>query len=79
MYGFVELEGENVFDSVEVPTRVLVEAIEAVSEDSRQLLKRKLQTLMDIDLIDDNTSIVIDCDGILNQDESLHILQVVFS
>lgn len=76
MYGYVEVPGENTHDTVEVPTVVLFETFESLTTDSRELLKQKLQTLIDIDVIDDNSSIVLDSSGIVNQDETLHMFQV---
>ena len=76
MYGFVEVDGENMYDSVEMPTKILVDVFASNSEDDSDILKQKLSTLLDIELIDDNSSIVIDLEGVLNQEETLHILQV---
>lgn len=76
MYGFVEKHGANIFETVEIPTKILVETFELLTEDTKRLLKKKIETLFEIDLIDDNSSIVVDCEGVFNQTETLKILQV---
>lgn len=76
MYGFVEKPSANIYDTVEIPTRIFAEVVLSLSINNPRILKKKLETLMEIDLIDDNSSIIINLDGVLNQEETLHILQV---
>lgn len=76
MYGFVEEYPENTFDSVEIPTRHLVKAIKEQKLNRQEVIEAKLNAMNEIDLIDQNTSFVIGLDGVLNEEESLHILQV---
>lgn len=76
MYGFVEKHGANIFETVEIPTKILVETFELLSIDTKRILKKKILALFDIGLIDDNSSIGVNCEGIFNQTETLKILQV---
>jgi hypothetical protein len=76
MYGFVELYPNNIFDSVEVPTKFFVEAMKALKNDPEPLIESKIAAMNEIGLVDEQASFIIGSDGILNEEESLHILQV---
>jgi hypothetical protein len=76
MYGFVEAHPNNIFDSVEVPARFLIEAFRMQKNDPDEVISKKIEALFEIELIENDTSIVIGQDGVLNEEECLHILQV---
>ena len=76
MYGFVEKPLENSFDSVEIPTKCLVECYKKVNNNTEALMETKIETLKTLDIIDDNTSFLVGTDGVLNEEECLHMLQV---
>lgn len=76
MYGFIENFGENIYEAIEIPTKILIDTFESLTEDSRQLLKQKVQKMFEMDLIDDYSSIVIDSKGVSNSFETIQILQV---
>lgn len=76
MYGFVEVFGENIFETVEIPTKIFFETVESHSVDNRELLKKKFQSFYDLGLIDEDSSIVINFTGILNEFETIQLLQV---
>jgi hypothetical protein len=78
MYGFVEIYPSNVFDSVEIPTKYFVEAMKAQKNDPENVIESKIDAMTEIDLIDENASFIIGSDGILNEEESLRILQVIY-
>ena len=76
MYGFVEKPLENSFDSVEIPIKCLIECYKKVNNNTEALMETKIETLKTLDIIDDNTSFLIGTDGVLNEEECLHMLQV---
>ncbi len=76
MYGFVEKPLENSFDSVEIPTKCFIECYTKVNNNTEALMETKIETLKTLDIIDDNTSFLVGTDGVLNEEECLHMLQV---
>jgi N-lysine methyltransferase SETD6 len=78
MYGYVETMHENMHDCVEIPTKCFIEAFKKQSLNSEQLFNMKLESLKELDLIDDNLSFIIGIDGVLNEEECLHMLQVYY-
>jgi hypothetical protein len=76
MYGFVETYPNNVFDSVEIPTKSFIESIKKQKNDPDELIDKKISILKEIELIDDNMCILVGNDGILNEEECLNMLQV---
>jgi SET domain-containing protein 6 len=76
MYGFVERYPENVYDSVEVPTKHLISAIRTQKNDREDVIDKKIEAMQEAGLIDETTSLIIGMDGILNEEETLHMLQV---
>ena len=76
MYGFVETYPNNVFDSVEIPTRCLFESIKKQKNDPDELIEKKIRILKEIELVDDNMCFLVGNDGILNEEECLNMLQV---
>jgi len=76
MYGFVEKPLENSFDSVEIPIKCLIECYKKVNNNTEALMETKIETLKTLDIIDDNTSFLIGTDGVLNEEECLHMLQI---
>lgn len=78
MYGYVETYPNNTYDCVEIPTECFTEAYKKLSNDSEGLREKKLEVFKELDFIDDHMSIEIGLDGILNEEECLHMLQVNF-
>lgn len=77
MYGFVEVYPANIYDSVEIPTRIFQDTFKTHSINSPEITMHKLETIFNkMDLIDENSSLIVGYDGILNEDECLHALQV---
>ncbi len=76
MYGFVEKPGENTNDSVEVTTECFIESFKSHNDNTEELMLKKIETLKELDIIDDNMCFIIGSDGILNEEECLHMLQV---
>ena len=64
------------FDNVEIPSNCLISAMNSLNNDEEKIRKSKINVLKQLNLIDENTSFVIGHDGILNEDESLLLLQV---
>jgi hypothetical protein len=77
MYGFVEVYPENVFDCVEIPAKYLIESFLKQKTFSDELIQQKIEVMKEIELIDKNACIIIGNDGILNEEECLHIFQVL--
>ena len=78
MYGFVEKYPENTYDNVEIPTKCFIDAVRNLRMQPSVVLEEKLSAYQEIGLLNDDYSIVIGNDGILNQDELSHILEVDF-
>lgn len=76
MYGFVEHLGENDFDSVEISTECFEAAYKRYNNNTDELMAKKVEVLKELDMIDDSMAFVIGADGILNEEECLHMLQV---
>ncbi len=76
MYGFVEKPGENTNDSVEVTTECFIESFKSHNDNTEELMLKKIETLKELDIIDDKMCFIIGSDGILNEEECLHMLQV---
>lgn len=77
MYGFVEIFPHNIFDAVEIPTKCFIEAFRKEKIDPIEVANKKIETLLEMELIDRTASIIIGYDGILNEEECLHIFQVI--
>lgn len=77
MYGFAEIFPHNIFDAVEIPTKCFIEAFRKEKIDPIEVANKKIETLLEMELIDRSASIIIGYDGILNEEECLHILQVI--
>lgn len=77
MYGYVEQYPENIFDCVEIPTKCFTDAYNKLSTDSEELMNKKIEIFKELDFIDDNMSFIVGVDGILNEEECLHMLQVI--
>ena len=75
MYGFVETFPNNNFDSVEIPLNTFVLCSK---NHFHVLIEKKIEILKQIDLLDENFGFVISMDGVLNEEELLHTLQVCF-
>lgn len=78
MYGFVETYPHNIFDSVEIPTNCFLEMFKREKLDPIEVINKKIETIVNLELIDKTSSIIIGHDGILNEEECLHMLQVCF-
>ena len=78
MYGFVERYPENTYDNVEIPTKYFIDAVRNLKMQPSIVLEEKLSAYQEIGLTNEDYSIVIGCDGILNQDEISQILHVKF-
>ncbi len=76
MYGFVERLGENVFDSVEISTKCFQASYERYNNNTEELMEKKIQVLKELGMIDDSMAFIIGSDGVLNEEECLHMLQV---
>ena len=77
MYGFVETYPENTYDVVEVPSGLFIETMHKNPGTNRSdLLDKKIEVFKEIGLIDNETSFVVGTDGILNEEECLHMFQV---
>ncbi len=76
MYGFVETHPNNIYDNVEIPTSILLTTIKNMHNDTEPLQDEKIKLFQELDLIDENVSIVIDSNGVLNEEEVLQLLQV---
>jgi len=76
MYGFVEKYPENTYDNVEIPTKCFIDAVRNLRMQPSVVLEEKLSAYQEIGLLNDDYSIVIGNDGILNQDELSHILEI---
>ncbi len=76
MYGFIEKPGENTFDSVEVNTDCFIESYKIHNDDTEELMVKKIEALKNLDFIVENVCFIIGTDGILNEEEFLHTLQV---
>ena len=76
MYGFVEMHPNNNFDSVEIPTKCFIDCIRKYNNDPEDVLNAKLDCLLNLELIDENVAVILGTDGVLNEEECLHILQV---
>lgn len=76
MYGFVEEFPENVYDSVEITTKCFEECYKKYNNFAEDLMVKKIETLKELDIIDDELCFLIGTDGILNEEECLHMLQI---
>lgn len=76
MYGFVEEHPNNIYDTVEIPTKSLISSMIIQNREKKEIIDRKIETLKEIELIDDDICLVIGMDGIVNEEECLHMLQV---
>ena len=77
MNGFVEAYPENVFDAVEIPSDILIEALHKnPGNNSLELLNDKIEFCKQSELIDDEASIVVGPEGVMNEDECTHVFQV---
>lgn len=77
MYGFVEVFPHNIYDSVEIPTKLFIEAFKKQKIDPIEVINKKIETILDLELIDRSASIIVGHDGILNEEECLHMMQVI--
>jgi hypothetical protein len=74
MYGFVEKYPENIYDLVEIPISIF---IECAKKHFDYLVDKKIEILKEIELIDIDMGFVVGLDGILNEEELLHALQIL--
>jgi hypothetical protein len=76
MYGFCEKYPNNIFDNIEIPSKYFLQAIKNLKLQNEKLLQRKCDVLLELNLIDESSLLVIGNDGILNEEEILQVLQV---
>jgi hypothetical protein len=76
MYGFCEKYPNNIFDNIEIPSKYFLQAIKNLKLQNEKLLERKCDVLLELNLIDESSLLVIGNDGILNEEEILQVLKV---
>jgi hypothetical protein len=76
MYGFTEKYPENIFDNVEIPSKFFLQAIKNLKLNNEEVLDKKYDIFIELNLIDESASLIIGNDGILNEEEILQVLQV---
>jgi hypothetical protein len=76
MYGFVEEHPSNIYDNVEIPTKYFISSMIAQNREKKEAIERKIKILKEIELIDEDACLIIGMDGIVNEEECLHIFQV---
>jgi hypothetical protein len=76
MYGFLEIFPNNIYDAVEIPTKLFIECYKKCNNNTDELMNKKVETLKILDIIDENMSFIVGTDGILNEEECLQMLQV---
>ncbi len=74
MYGFVETFPDNIYDTIEIPTSLF---IECAKNHFDCLVDKKIEILNKIELISNDMGFVVGLDGILNEEELLHSLQIL--
>ena len=77
MYGYIENMGENTYDSIEITAECFVECYRKYNNNTEELMIKKIEVLKELDLMDENMCFLIGSDGILNEEECLHMLQVI--
>ena len=56
----------------------LIEAIFSQKNDKEEVIHKKIKILKEIGLIEDNCCFIVGMDGILNEEECLNMLQVIY-